>query len=189
MIKEEYLKVLNFRDELIDLLNKYKFSLSADNKDNGDIVIDTGNEYIMSDDYHNYSINKWDNEMYAEINLMEEYIKHRFKEKNEREFSLGNHGNHHCGIITNDKYKAEMIINKVVENNKSEVIKFSNGVNDKYILLKDKREYIWIKPIDSSRGYRFKNAYIDKEISKYVFDTVVYPMLCLYTGEEGIKVF
>lgn len=35
MIKEEHLKVLNFRDELIDLLSRYKFSLSADNKDNG----------------------------------------------------------------------------------------------------------------------------------------------------------
>ena len=42
MFKNEYLKVLNFRDELINLLNKYDFDLYADNKDNGDMIIDTG---------------------------------------------------------------------------------------------------------------------------------------------------
>ena len=37
MSKNEYLKVLNFRDELINLINKYNFDLYAENKDNGDI--------------------------------------------------------------------------------------------------------------------------------------------------------
>ena len=56
MFKNEYLKVLNFRDELINLLNKYDFDLYADNKDNGDMIIDTGRQYIMSDFLRNYSI-------------------------------------------------------------------------------------------------------------------------------------
>ena len=87
MFKNEYLKVLNFRDELINLLNKYNFDLYADNKDNGDMIIDTGRQYIMSDSLRNYSIS----DVINNKNLIEEYIKETFIGSQQHEFCNGNH--------------------------------------------------------------------------------------------------
>lgn len=101
MFKGEYLKVLNFRDELINLLNKYDFGLYADNKDNGDMIIDTGRQYIMSDSNRNYSIS----DVINNNNLIEEYIKETFIGSQQHEFCNGNHSNYYCGIFTNDSYK------------------------------------------------------------------------------------
>ena len=185
MIKGEYLKVLNFRDELINLLNKYNFDLYADNKDNGDMIIDTGRQYIMSDSNRNYSIS----DVINNNNLIEEYIKETFIGSQQHEFCNGNYSNYYCGIFTNDSCKADEIMNKIYKDNKDNIIRFVKGENDKYILFKDGTIYKWVRPILNSRGYRFKSAYIDKELDKKVLDEVVFPIICLYAGENNIKVF
>ena len=185
MIKGEYLKVLNFRDELINLLNKYDFDFYADNKDNGDMIIDTGRQYIMSGSNRNYSIS----DVINNNNLIEEYIKETFIGSQQHEFCNGNHSNYYCGIFTNDSCKADEIMNKIYKDNKDNIIRFVKGENDKYILLKDETIYKWVRPILNSRGYRFKSAYIDRELTKKVLDEVVFPILCLYAGENNIKVF
>ena len=185
MFKKEYLKILNFRDELINLLNKYDIGLYADNKDNGDMIIDTGRQYIMSDSNRNYSIS----DVINNNNLIEEYIKETFIGSQQHEFCNGNHSNYYCGIFTNDSCKADEIMNKIYKDNKDNIIRFVKGENDKYILFKDGTIYKWVRPILNSRGYRFKSAYIDKELAKKVLDEVVFPTICLYAGENNIKVF
>lgn len=80
-ISENNVKALKFRDELIELLKKYKCSLSTTNKDDGKMILEFHDRelnqcqsYTMTDEGENYNL-------YAENDnscIMDKVIKEAF---------------------------------------------------------------------------------------------------------------
>ncbi|MBY6838688.1 hypothetical protein [Clostridium botulinum] len=187
-INNEDIKVLRFKDELMSLLHKYKYDIVGSNLDNGDITIETesSKNYILKDNKDIIKEVFVENKehCYEYKNVMEEYILTYFKGDEQKKFCFGNFGRYHTGIITKDVEKAKNIINTIVEKVSQERIKIHRK---DYLKFHNGDEYIWIKPCDNARGYRFNNAYIDKNIGFKVFHEIIYP-ICLYCGEDNINI-
>ena len=118
---------------------------------------------------------------------MEELIKNYFKGQKQKEFCIGNHGNYKCGIITNDKVTALNILNKIQNDNKDNVISFYVDDINAVLRLKNGDNYLWIKPILSSKAYRFHEMYIDKNIS-YEFFEYVLPIVGFYCSGKDVHI-
>lgn len=188
-INNEDIKVLKFKDELVNLLNKYNYDIEGNNIDNGSIIIDThDNFYELTSDKNilkeTYNENSGCHE---DKNIMQELIKCHFKGNIEKIFCIGNHGNHKCGIITNDEEKALKILNKIKNDNKDIVESFYSSPINIELKLKNGDDYLWVNPTMYARGYRFHELYIDKNIT-YEFFEYVLPIIGQYCAEENIHI-
>ena len=54
--------------------------------------------------------------------------------------------------------------------------------------IKDEIDFVWLKPIDMSRGYRCSRAYIDNNIDREALNTIVM-LICMYCDEDDIVYF
>lgn len=175
---KEYLKFLRFRSELIELLNKYKFELSGTCYDDGSMRVEDEksiNVYILRDKYSSYEALDTDWNV-----LSTDYIIKMFSEKQERLLL-----NKNIGIFTNDKNKAQMIFDKIYDQNKDKIERYRKGEETIDLLLYDNTHYIWIRPINMSRGHRCTKAYIDKNLTLYELKDVVLP-ICINCSRTNI---
>jgi hypothetical protein len=189
-MKSEDIKVLQFKDDLMKLLKKYKYDITGTNLDNGDIYIDTGGvSYILKDtkDIIKEVFIKDKEYDYEYKNIMKEYILESFKNSKSREMCFGNFSRVSTGIVTDDRNKAKMILDELAYVNEGNVFGYIQGKEELRLILNDKTNYVWIKPTNYARGYRLQNAWIDKNIGLEYFQEILMP-ICCYCGSENIKV-
>lgn len=186
-INEEDIKVLKFKDELVNLLNKYNYDIVGSDIDS--IYIDTNNGiYNLTDDK---CICRTDAEggidYFKDKNIMEELIKHYFKNNRARDFCSGNHGNCRCGIITNNREKALKILHNIKDKHEDSIRTFySNPINAE-LRLTNGDIYLWVNSATSARGHRFHELYIDKNVS-YEFFVYILPIIGQYCVSENIHI-
>lgn len=95
------------------------------------------------------------------------------------------------GIFTDDYNKAKHIFD-IIELAYKGDIKFYK--NNQYtprlnlITLKEEIDFVWLKPHESSRGYRCSRAYIDNNIDADLLQNIVMP-ICNYCNENDIVYF
>jgi len=190
-MNSEDIKVLQFKDDLMKLLKKYDYDISGTNLDNGDIYIETNSSgtYILKDTKDIIKeVFVEDKEYdYEYKNVMEECILESFKNSESRNMCLGNFSIVSTGIITNDRNKAENILNEIFEKNKENVVRYTQGEDTLRLILNNNDNYTWIKPMNNARGYRLQNAWIDKNIGLELFQEIIMP-ICCYCGKDNIKV-
>lgn len=189
-MNSEDIKVLQFKDDLMKLLKKYKYDITGTNLDNGDIYIDTGGaSYILKDTKDIIKEVFVENEQYdyEYKNVMKEYILESFKNSESREMCFGNFSRVSTGIVTDDRNKAKSILDELAFVNEGNIIRYIQGQEDLRLILNDKTNYVWIKPMNNARGYRLQNAWIDKNIGLEFYNEIITPMCC-YCGKENIRV-
>lgn len=186
------LKVLKFRKELKGLLNKYNYNISGTVLDDGSMNIEdksSGNMYYMKDEYSNYNVSKEvfmenENYDYTYVDIMEDYILSSFIN---RELNFDN-SKMRIGIITSNQEKADGLFEEIFNRNKESVKRYIDSKSQKEILLNDDITcYVWVKPYESSKGYKLKSAYIDKDIEIEIFENVIIP-ICAYCKKDDIKI-
>lgn len=185
-MKNEDIKVLSFRKELKDLLNKYNYDISGTVFDDGSMNIEdksSGSSYVIEDEYNNYEILKSNTEGKYD-NLMEQYILNCFTND---ELNFDN-SKARIGIITSNEEKADKIFEEIFNSNKGNIKRYIDSKNQKEILFEDNiTHYVWVRPSNSARGCRFKGAYIDKDINIEIFENVIIP-ICAFCKKDNIKV-
>lgn len=95
-----------------------------------------------------------------------------------------------CGIFTKDYNIAKQIMDRYYNGNKDKnnVEYYRQNKINLNLRLKDGTDYIWIKPIDSSRGYRCSKAHIDLNISDDILQKIVMP-ICSHCKKNDIEIF
>lgn len=93
-----------------------------------------------------------------------------------------------CGIFTNDYDTAQRVIGNIKENNINNIEFYRKGKTDLNLRLKDGTDYIWIRPIDMSRGYRCSKAMIDLAIDYDTIQRIIKP-ICIYCDEQDYQTF
>lgn len=173
------LNFLQFRTELLELLGKYNYKISGTNLGDGSINVENnkGNIYILRDAYSDYEA--LDNDYNS---LPTDYIVNMFQEEHMNSFY-----NYKIGIFTNNRDKASIIFEDLYNQNKENIERYRQGKDQIDLLLKDGTYYTWIKPINMSRGHRCCKAYIDKNLTLDILNTVVVP-ICAYCTRENITV-
>lgn len=185
-LKDTNIEVLKFKDELIKLCEKYNCDISSTQFDDGSINISLG--------YKNYIMNDDDTKKiyYFDIN---EKIQYPIDEIIKGIFDCDSHNlgglnniKVQCGIFTNDSSKAE---NKLIEIknkfNDDEIERLILSEQNKELRLKNGNRYVWIKLIESSKGYRCRKAIIDRGVSLEQLDEIVFP-ICQYCGRDDIEI-
>ncbi len=89
------------------------------------------------------------------------------------------------GIITSDFNLAESFFEVIYKRHKRKVVKFTKSKCNLYILLKNGTRYMWIRPTDNSRGYRFSKVYLDHNIDYRLLQEVILPC-CVYAKPKDI---
>ncbi|CAG7840845.1 hypothetical protein CLOHAE12215_02269 [Clostridium haemolyticum] len=192
-ISENNVKALKFRDELIELLKKYKCSLSTTGKDDRNMILEFHDRelnqcqsYTMTDEGEHYNL-------YAENDnscIMDKVIKEAFN-RDYGGMSDLNNGQVTYDIITNDTNKAESKLIEIYDklNLNGEVKYFAWAKNTKYILLKNGGSYRWIKPnTTTSRGYRCRKIIIDRNITMEELYSNILPR-CRTKGLQDVEIF
>jgi len=181
MVNKEYIKFLKFRTELIELLDKYKYQISGTNLDDGSMNIENKNgvAYILRDSYSDYEALDFDWNL-----LSTEYILNIFPEVNTSPIN-----NDNIGIFSNNYNKVYALFNDLYNQNKENVKRFRKSKEEINLLLEDGRYFVWIKPIDNSRGWRCsKVVYIDRNLTLNKLQYNVMP-ICCYCKREDIRIF
>jgi hypothetical protein len=187
-------KALEFREELIKLCNKYKCEISGSNFDNGDIdllIYDKSNntykQYIMQDYDNKYNLYEEDLDNCCMTSVMSKVILESFNRES-REMAGLNNVKVYCGIFTNDASKAENKLQELIKQNTNNVKRVRLLKDYKDVILNDDKRYIWIKANTNSRGYRCKNAIIDRSVTFEELFEIIQP-ICIYCGRDNIEVF
>jgi len=180
-LEEKDIKVLQFRKELINLLNKYNYTISGSYMDDGNIIIND-EEYILKDS-PNYELIKVDID-YNWISLDEEFILSCFDDKECNDYISWNNK---IGIITDDIDKCNTIFNKIYLENEGNIEYFKNSTYSKELKLLSGEVYVWIKARKSSRGHKCSKAYIDKNIPLDILHNVVLP-ICVFVSRKDVKI-
>lgn len=175
-------KFLKFRTGLIELLNKYRYELSGTGLDDGSINInDLKNQkiFILKDGYSDYEAldSNWQS-------LPIDYILNVFS-KDEDIFKLTNKK---IGIFTNNRKKAETIFNNLRTQYENNISRYRESIGHIDLLLDNGTYYVWIKPIDNSRGHKVSGAYIDKNLTLDELFELVVP-ICVYCKRKDIIIF
>lgn len=183
------LVALNFREDLIKLLEKYDCEISGTRIDDECINLEINfcfGSYIMQGSYNNYNITKKSGSKYE--NIIDNYILKHFPEHSSTMRGLNNI-KIHTGIFTNNKSKAENKIKEIYSKfNKNNIYNLLNSKHHKELQLIDGSRYVWIKPNSSSRRYRCASAFIDRELTLEELQYNVFPM-CVYCGRDTVEVF
>ena len=93
----------------------------------------------------------------------------------------------YAGIFTHDVEKAEEILIDLSVKNKYIIKRFINRKEHKELQLINGESYIWIKPINMSRGYRVSKCYIDLNMTVEEFLCIV-QSICIYCGRNDFKI-
>lgn len=185
-------KALQFKDELMNLLKKYKYDIHGNVSEDNSILIEdksSGSIYYMKDKFSNYNIQKeilvQDKEHdYKCVDLMEEYILRSFKDD---DFSFDT-SKMNIGVITASEEKASKIFEEIANYNNRHIKRYINTVHHKEIIFNEGVSHVvWVRPHESSRRHKLKRAYIDKNISIEVFETIVRPV-CTFCKREDIRI-
>jgi hypothetical protein len=169
---------LKFRTDLIELLNKYKFELSGTCFDDGTMNVHdirSGKNHVISDSINYYQV-------YDEEDFIEEYILSFFKDNKESRLN-----NSKIGIFTNDYFKASNFFTNLYHSKRQEIDFYRNSESIQEIKLLDGTQYLWIKPIDNSRGHRVEKAYIDRNLTLNELCYIVVP-ICVYCTTDNVKI-
>ena len=188
-INSSHIKALQFREKLLKLCKEYECEISGSCGDNGDINVwfRNGGDYIMTDFYDRHSIYK-ENEDYELINVMEEIIKQAF-DRDSSEMAGLNNIKVSCGIFTNNYWKAREKLEQIWNTlNEDERERFLVRKDSLEIRLKNGKRYMWIKPNNQSRGYRFSKAIIDKDVTLEELHNYILP-ICHACGRNDVEVF
>ena len=181
-MNKEYINFLNFRTELIELLHKYKYEISGTGLDDGSMSISdekNSNSYILKDSYSDYEVTDNDYNI-----LSTDYILEMFPENNNNYFT-----SNMIGVFSNNYYKVSEFFMKLYNENKDNIENFRSNTNEMDLLFKDGINYIWIKPRDSSRGYRCRNkVYIDRNLTLNELGSIIKPVCC-YCERKDINIF
>jgi len=184
-MNKEYMNFLNFKTELIELLNKYRYEISGTGLDDGSMDVENklnGSRYILKDGYSDYEATDSDYNL-----LSTDYILNMFPENNDNEYPY--FIDNRIGVFSNNYYKVSEFFMKLYNENKDNVERFRSNANEMDLLFKDGMNYIWIKPRDSSRGYRCRNkVYIDRNLTLNELEVIVKP-ICCYCERKDIKIF
>ena len=188
-MKERDIKVLQFREELIKLLNKYNYEILNSCYDNGDIdIIDliNGEQYIFENSTSNYNVykGKKDNLFLLEDILAENILQLFPDELKNNDYILCNNK---IGIITNDVDKCNTIFKKIYSENEKNIEYFKNSTYSKELKLLSGEVYVWIKARKSSRGHKCSKAYIDKNIPLDILHNIVLP-ICVLVSRKDVKI-
>mgnify|MGYP001220132447 CR=1 FL=1 len=187
------LKALQFREDLIKLLKKHDCEISGSHKDDGYMSLEFNfdfGDYIMQGNYSNYNIVKVHCDDYREHwkDIMDTYILNCFSDYSRAMAGLNN-VKVHTGIFTNNPYKAKSKLQEIYDKtDKNNIDVFVLSKFQKELRLLDGTRYIWIKPIDNSRGYRCANAFIDRELTLEELNNIVFP-ICVYCSKNTVEVF
>lgn len=178
-MKEYEYKALEFRNELVDLLNKYKYNLMGLDDCNMQIV-DYKNDkcFMLKSSYDDYEMLDFFND-----NIMSKYILERFPESD----NWIKPANKNVGIITNNYKKATDLFTQLEQEHLGKIVRFINSKERKELILDDNTFYKWVKPSDNSRGHRFRKVYIDKNITLDKLNNIILP-ICVYCLREDITV-
>lgn len=93
-----------------------------------------------------------------------------------------------CGIFTSNRYEAKIILDEIASNNKDNIEFYRNSSIELDLRLKDGTDYIWLRPSDSSRGFRCSKAIIDLAIDSKIIRELIMP-ICIYCEEKDYKTF
>ncbi len=96
-----------------------------------------------------------------------------------------------CIIFSNNKDKAVAKLNEIKEEKIAQDIQVTYSVLSKIyneIRFSDGEEWIVLSANDSVRGYRWRKAWVDKDVPQYTIDTYINPIGDLYKWED-YKVF
>ena len=179
-MNKQDLNLISFRSELIELLNKYRYEISGTGFDDGSMRIEDTkgkNIYLLRDSYSDYEAldDDWNT-------LSTNYIINMFPEDHMTQFNNGK-----IGVFTNKRDKASIIFEELYSQNKENVERYRQSKDQIDLLLKDGDYYTWIKPTDNSRGHRCYKAFIDKNITLDILNTIVVP-ICVYCTRENITI-
>lgn len=186
MLDNNDLKVLQFRDELLNLLRKYNYNIEG-TIFGGINIKSKENLYLMTD---KYSVQKEiidEDDTYKYEFIIDDYIKLHFKGERP-EFAGLNNVKVYAGVFTNSEYKAIIFFDNLIqEQGEAKNLKqFINSKERKEVILNDDTRYVWIKISDNSRGYRVHRAYIDRDITLEELHNLILP-LC-YSGKDDIEI-
>lgn len=193
-IKSIDIKALEFRDELINLCNKYRCNVSASNRDDGTMILDIYDKnnnwtsyYEMKDTYQNYALYK-ENDDYEIDCIMDDIIKNAFN-KDSGEMAGLNNIKVSCGILTNDSAKAELKLQELYcKYNKEDVEIFIMSTDRKELRLNNGERFVWIKLNNGSRGYRCGKIIIDRNIRLEELQEIILP-ICYACGRDDVEIF
>lgn len=187
-INSNDIKALEFREELLKLCKEYGCELSSLYTDRTIGVYFRNNiNYIIDNFSNRYSMYK-ENEDYELINVMEEIIKQAF-DRDGSEMAGLNNIKVSCGIFTNNYWKAREKLEQIWNTlNEDERERFLVSKDSLEIRLKNDKRYMWIKPNNQSRGYRFAKAIIDKDITLEELWNYILP-ICYACGRNDVEVF
>lgn len=86
-------------------------------------------------------------------------------------------GSNLFGVFTNDRAKAEKLIQSVIHSKgKSNVTKEYNTRSNLRVIFKDGTELRWL-PAEQHLGCRVRGAWVDREVSDDVYNTIIAPCL------------
>lgn len=179
--KDNNFKFLEFRTELINLLNKYHYEISGTGLDDGSINIEdliNNKIFILRDSFSNYEAldNSWDE---LPINYILNIFPDEVVIKSEKI---------NVGILTNDYMKCFKLLDEIARDNKENIKYFKRGKEFQELVFLDGTKYKWVKPINSSRGYKFSKAYIDKNLTLDELWDIVQP-ICIHCSKKDIDIF
>jgi hypothetical protein len=79
-----------------------------------------------------------------------------------------------------------MFFNKLVLEKKDYIERYIQSADDLRMTLKDGTYYVWVKPVDNSRGHRCSKAYIDKNLTLNELDKVI--PICILCSKNDIEI-
>lgn len=178
------INIIKFRNELIELLNKYDYELSGTVLDDGSMNIsDLKNNklYLLKDIESDYEILKDKNNSLVDISSG--FILSMFPDKQ----NIIKPEKTRIGVFTNNYWKASKFFTQLVNQNKNDIKYYKSSEEFQKVMLRDETKYVWIKTNQSSRGYRCSQAYIDKNLTLLELLTIVLP-ICVYCERKDVQI-
>jgi len=176
------LKMLNFRESLLNLLEQYDCEISGTGMDDGSMVIYCeNNHYILEDSYNllkDISHGKYENVMKKHIVDVFSYG-NRYTPEDVKGITC---------IFSDNIFKVNNKIREIYNKFKDNIEKFINSSIEKEIILQDGSRYIWVKPNEEIRGLRCDKAIIDEGITLVQLYGIVLPV-CDFVTMDNVEVF
>lgn len=181
-MKNKDKKFIEFRSELINLLDKYNCEISGTALDDGSMQITdlcNGEINILTDSFNNYNMKDAD---YNDIST--DYILNMFDDKISIKPNKAR-----VGIFTNSNEKALKLLDDIYNDTKKQNIKhYKKSKDNAQIMMNDGTHYIVIPPRRSSIGYRCSKAYIDKTVTINQLNDIILP-ICIYCEKKDVIIF
>ncbi len=176
------LKMLNFRESLINLLKQYDCEISGTGIDDGSMVIYCENNYYILEDSYNLlkdiSYGKYENVMKKHIMDVFSYG-NRYTPEDVKGITC---------IFSDNIFKVNNKIKEIYNKLKDNIKKFTNSSTKKEIILQDGSRYIWAKPDERIRGSRCDKAIIDKGITLVQLYEIILP-ICDFVTANNVEIF